>query len=166
MADEERPRKRAKRLSLGHALRENDDAAEKEERRAREEHTEPVSVASRKKALAPPTGQTQAQAKPPTQDIQTTLELYSKNVCSAQWLRLTHSQKINQKNTWQLKLIDYITDIVKDVQVEERNDTFQNYSTMLDATVKIYATRVDSVHVDTYKMLGLYHSTKLEIDST
>lgn len=46
---------------------------------------------------------------------------------------------------------------MKDVEVAEERNDFQNYSTMLDATVKIYSTRVDSVHGDTYKMLGLFH---------
>eukprot|EP01127_Copromyxa_protea_P024731 TRINITY_DN9893_c0_g1_i1.p1 TRINITY_DN9893_c0_g1~~TRINITY_DN9893_c0_g1_i1.p1 ORF type:complete len:681 (-),score=144.49 TRINITY_DN9893_c0_g1_i1:28-1833(-) len=69
------------------------------------------------------------------------MELYSRN-------------KINQKNTWSLKLIDFLSDIAHDVEVTEPKDKFQVLSSTLDASVKIYSSRVDSVHLDTYKMLG------------
>ena len=64
------------------------------------------------------------------------------------WLR----QKINSKNTWSLELIDHISDIIKTEREEETN--FQKASCTLDAGVKIYASRVDSVHTDTFKILG------------
>ncbi|KAK4255322.1 hypothetical protein QN277_008335 [Acacia crassicarpa] len=69
-------------------------------------------------------------------------------------IKLASENKINQKNTWELNLIDHLTDIIK---VEEENDVetnFQKASCTLEAGVKIYALRVDSVHSEAYKVLG------------
>ncbi|KAK4398051.1 Condensin complex subunit [Sesamum angolense] len=66
----------------------------------------------------------------------------------------SNSPKINQKNTWELNLIDHLCEIIK---VEEENDTetnFQKASCTLEAGVKIYSMRVDSVHSEAYKVLG------------
>ncbi|KAL0399828.1 UNVERIFIED_CONTAM: Condensin complex subunit [Sesamum radiatum] len=63
-------------------------------------------------------------------------------------------RKINQKNTWELNLIDHLCEIIK---VEEENDAetnFQKASCTLEAGVKIYSMRVDSVHSEAYKVLG------------
>ncbi|XWS36770.1 hypothetical protein CRYUN_Cryun20dG0114300 [Craigia yunnanensis] len=100
--------------------------------------------------------------------------------------RAARAAKINQKNTWELNLIDHLRDIIK---VEEENDvetnfqrcicifkgtcvrlsetavleplviivkvqTFRNASCTLEAGVKIYSLRVDSVHSEAYKVLG------------
>lgn len=54
------------------------------------------------------------------------------------------SQKINQKNSWSLNLIDYISDVL-DVETGEVTN-FQVASCTLDASVKIYSYRVDSIH--------------------
>jgi condensin complex subunit 2 len=67
-------------------------------------------------------------------------------------------QKINQKNTWSLKLIDYIDDVIAH-QEQQNSDSvvgtnFQVVSCTLDASVKIYSHRVDSVHTAAYQMLG------------
>ncbi|KAM1767703.1 hypothetical protein ACFX12_045765 [Malus domestica] len=69
-------------------------------------------------------------------------------------IKLASENKINQKNTWELNLIDHLTDIIK---VEEENDAetnFQKASCTLEAGVKIYSMRVDSVHSEAYKVLG------------
>ncbi|GER53225.1 condensin complex subunit 2 [Striga asiatica] len=69
-------------------------------------------------------------------------------------IKLASENKINQKNTWELNLIDHLCDIIK---VEEENDTetnFQKASCTLEAGVKIYSMRVDSVHSEAYKVLG------------
>ncbi|XP_004506251.1 condensin complex subunit 2 [Cicer arietinum] len=69
-------------------------------------------------------------------------------------IKLASENKINQKNTWELNLIDHLTDIIK---AEEENDTetnFQKASCTLEAGVKIYSLRVDSVHSEAYKVLG------------
>ncbi|KAL6313948.1 hypothetical protein AAG906_011678 [Vitis piasezkii] len=62
--------------------------------------------------------------------------------------------KINQKNTWELKLIDHLSEIIR-VDAEEDTETnFQKASCTLEAGVKIYSLRVDSVHSEAYKILG------------
>ncbi|KAL3821578.1 hypothetical protein ACJIZ3_007483 [Penstemon smallii] len=69
-------------------------------------------------------------------------------------IKLASENKINQKNTWGLNLIDHLNDIIK---VEEENDVetnFQKASCTLEAGVKIYSMRVDSVHSEAYKVLG------------
>jgi condensin complex subunit 2 len=50
-------------------------------------------------------------------------------------------------------LIDYIDDVI---QADGGDDflNFQRASCTLEASVKIYSCRVDSIHGDTYKMLG------------
>jgi len=66
---------------------------------------------------------------------------------------LSSANKINKKNTWSLKLIDYIDDLWKGDEKSELPN-FQAATGALDASVKIYSSRVDSVHSDAYKMLG------------
>lgn len=56
-------------------------------------------------------------------------------------------------------LIDYLDEVqdVMDAPETEQSvaqTNFQKASATLDASVKIYSTRVDSVHTDTYKMWG------------
>lgn len=67
-------------------------------------------------------------------------------------------KKINQKNTWSLKLIDYIDDVIAHQEQQHQDavigTNFQAVSCTLDASVKIYSHRVDSVHTAAYQMLG------------
>ena len=63
-------------------------------------------------------------------------------------------QKINAKNAFGLHLIDYMKDLLKQSKKEDSGTNFQVASCTLDAGVKIYAYRVDSVHTEAYKMLG------------
>ncbi|PON41186.1 Condensin complex subunit 2/barren [Parasponia andersonii] len=70
--------------------------------------------------------------------------------------------KINQKNTWELKLIDHLSELVK---VEDENDketNFQKASCTLEAGIKIYSVRVDSLHSEAYKVLGGINRAGLE----
>ncbi|KAL2296275.1 hypothetical protein Nmel_018575, partial [Mimus melanotis] len=60
--------------------------------------------------------------------------------------------KITTKNAFGLHLIDYMTDILKQKNSELTN--FQMAAGTLDASAKIYAVRVDSVHADAFKVLG------------
>ncbi|KAL4339922.1 hypothetical protein GQ457_08G015460 [Hibiscus cannabinus] len=93
-----------------------------------------------------------SQARPPTDpdpylDKDQILELFQNCI------KLASENKINQKNTWELKLIDHLCDIIK---VEGKNDAetnFQKASCTLEAGVKIYSLRVDSVHSEAYKVL-------------
>ncbi|XP_031263384.1 condensin complex subunit 2 isoform X3 [Pistacia vera] len=69
-------------------------------------------------------------------------------------IKLASENKINQKNTWELSLIDHLGEIIK---VEEENNVetnFQKASCTLEAGVKIYSARVDSLHSEAYKVLG------------
>ncbi|KAK9938616.1 hypothetical protein M0R45_015342 [Rubus argutus] len=79
-------------------------------------------------------------------------------------IKLASENKINQKNSWELKLIDHLSDIIK---VEAGNDSetnFQKASCTLEAGVKIYSVRVDSVHAEAYKVLGRINRAGLEDD--
>ncbi|KAF9610382.1 hypothetical protein IFM89_022137 [Coptis chinensis] len=71
-------------------------------------------------------------------------------------IKLASENKINQKNTWELRLIDHICEIIR-IDTQDDNDVetnFQKASCTLEAGVKIYASRVDSVHSEAYKVLG------------
>ncbi|KAI3849057.1 hypothetical protein MKX03_011500 [Papaver bracteatum] len=69
-------------------------------------------------------------------------------------IKLASENKINQKNTWELTLIDHLSELIK-VEAEDDVETnFQKASCTLEAGVKIYALRVDSVHSEAYKVLG------------
>jgi condensin complex subunit 2 len=83
-------------------------------------------------------------------------EMYSSTV------KLCQDNKINAKNTWSLNLIDYMGMLVKDMGEEDelasqnsQGDTnFQMAGVTLDAGVRIYCSRVDSVHTNAFKVLG------------
>ncbi|KAK4275438.1 hypothetical protein QN277_018521 [Acacia crassicarpa] len=67
-------------------------------------------------------------------------------------IKLASENKITQKNSWQLKLIDYLSEIIK-VDAENAEPNFQKASCTLEAGVKIYSARVDAVHSEAYKCL-------------
>eukprot|EP00056_Hartaetosiga_gracilis_P010760 m.160293 g.160293 ORF g.160293 m.160293 type:complete len:759 (+) comp13383_c3_seq3:81-2357(+) len=67
-------------------------------------------------------------------------------------IKMCSENKINQKNSWELPLIDYIADVTSTRPGELTN--FQMASVTLDASVKIYSCRVDSIHSEAYKVLG------------
>ena len=69
-------------------------------------------------------------------------------------IKLASENKISTRNTWSLNLIDHISDLVKPSYEEGRQTNFQRASCTLDAGVKIYAYRVDSVHSDVYKVMS------------
>lgn len=74
-------------------------------------------------------------------------ELYS--TC----MKLSAENKINAKNAFHLQLIDYMAEMMKTKKSSDM-DNFQAASCALDASAKIYAYRVDSVHSDTLKLAG------------
>ncbi|KJE97584.1 hypothetical protein CAOG_07417 [Capsaspora owczarzaki ATCC 30864] len=90
--------------------------------------------------------QTEAQ-QPASMSSHRVADLYSNCI------KLSSENKITQKNSWELPLIDYITAVL-----ESQNDgemtNFQAASCTLDASIKIYSYRVDSIHTETYKVLG------------
>lgn len=68
-------------------------------------------------------------------------------------IKLASENKINQRNTWELKLIDHLSEIIN-VEDDDSETNFQKASCTLEAGVKIYSYRVDSVHSEAYKVLG------------
>ncbi|KAI0513547.1 hypothetical protein KFK09_009572 [Dendrobium nobile] len=70
-------------------------------------------------------------------------------------LKLASENKINQKNTWELNLIDHLSEIIQTKhEVDDAETNFQKASCTLEAGVKIYSLRVDSLHSEAYKVLG------------
>ncbi|KAK9839378.1 hypothetical protein WJX84_006216 [Apatococcus fuscideae] len=68
-------------------------------------------------------------------------------------LKLASENKIDKHNTWHLGLIDHLSDLVKPSDEEEGQLNFQRASMSLDAGIKIYSHRVDSVHTVAFRML-------------
>merc|ERR1711963_419276 len=79
----------------------------------------------------------------------------------ADCMKLSAENKISVKNAFQLKLIDYMAEMMRTKKKSEM-DNFQSASCALDASTKIYAYRVDSVHSDTLKLAGGVGDTKNE----
>ncbi|OIT03480.1 PREDICTED: condensin complex subunit 2 [Nicotiana attenuata] len=114
----------------------NDDKLERARARAAR-----AAVIRRKPLPVPPPSST-------CLDEQQILELFQNCI------KLASENKINQKNTWELGLIDHLCEIVKVEQENDSETNFQKASCTLEAGVKIYSMRVDSVHSEAYKVLG------------
>jgi condensin complex subunit 2 len=69
-----------------------------------------------------------------------------------QCLKMASENKITPQNTWALPLIEHLPDLIREEGGQQTN--FQRASVTLDAGVKIYSYRVDSVHTETFKILG------------
>ncbi|XP_042893059.1 condensin complex subunit 2-like [Penaeus japonicus] len=67
-------------------------------------------------------------------------------------IQLSAENKISMKNAFNLQLIDYMSEMLRRKDSDMNN--FQVASCTLDASTKIYAYRVDSIHTDTLKMAG------------
>ncbi|TMW94675.1 hypothetical protein EJD97_009948 [Solanum chilense] len=116
----------------------NDDKLERAQARAAR-----AAVIRRKPIpVAPPP------SEDPCLDKEQILELFQNCI------KLASENKINQKNTWELGLIDHLCEIVKVEQENDSETNFQKASCTLEAGVKIYSMRVDSVHSEAYKVLG------------
>lgn len=82
----------------------------------------------------------------------------------ADTLKLSQDNKINVRNTWKLSLIDYMGMLFRTDGTNQRRSlaslgaqeemNFHRAGVTLDAGVKIYCSRVDSVHTNAFKMLG------------
>ncbi|KAL9384750.1 hypothetical protein Peur_021760 [Populus x canadensis] len=128
----------------------NDDNLERAQARAAR------AAAIRRKTIAAHSQPPPLQDPDPCLDKQQILDLFHNCI------KLASENKINQKNTWELNLIDHLAEIIK---VEEESDTetnFQKASCTLEAGVKIYSLRVDSVHSEAYKVLGGINRAGLE----
>jgi len=104
-----------------------------------------------------PVGQTGAPGTPQTQGaLATGVGGYSAAQLAehyANCMKLSAENKINTKNAFHLQLIDYMSEMMRNKKTSEM-DNFQAASCALDASAKIYAYRVDSVHSDTLKLAG------------
>lgn len=69
-----------------------------------------------------------------------------------QCLKLSSENKINPGNAFQLEMIDYMISMLS--SKDSKMDNFQIASYTLDASTKIYASRVDKVHSDGMKIAG------------
>ena len=63
-------------------------------------------------------------------------------------------KKINAKNAFQLKLIDYMSEIVLNKEIVGGVTNFQVVGCTIDVGTKIYAARVDALHQNTYQVLS------------
>lgn len=68
------------------------------------------------------------------------------------WLKLATDNKINATNSWNFALIDYFHDM--SLLKEGDGVNFQKASCTLDGCVKIYTGRVDSVAIETGRLLS------------
>ncbi|KAK5649716.1 hypothetical protein RI129_000745 [Pyrocoelia pectoralis] len=65
-------------------------------------------------------------------------------------LKLYTENRINAKNVWNLKLIDYLPNVL----TQEGNTLLQVAGTSLDVAAKIYGIRVDDVHSDGMRLVS------------
>ncbi|XP_074365571.1 condensin complex subunit 2 isoform X2 [Apium graveolens] len=136
------PKQRAQLLSPSSPffLASNDDKLERAQARAAAR-----AAATRRKATAAAAA---APESTPCLDKEHILDLFHNCI------KLASENKINQKNTWELSLIDHLCDIIKVDAEDDVETNFQKASCTLEAGVKIYSMRVDSVHSEAYKVLG------------
>ena len=89
------------------------------------------------------------------ENIKRALDSYS------EMIKLCSSKKLTVKNTWSLSLIDHIDHIL-----DSHKGSFQKASCTLQASVQIYEKRVDSTHMDTFRMLDNVNRTgkRSEVD--
>lgn len=82
--------------------------------------------------------------------MQSLSELY------ATCIKLATANKITAKNTWELQLIDHMTDVLNTDEQANASSTynFPKACGTLEASIMIYSSRVDDVHKETYKVLG------------
>ncbi|KAK0734164.1 condensin complex subunit 2/barren [Lasiosphaeria miniovina] len=69
-----------------------------------------------------------------------------------EWMKMATDNKINATNSWNFALIDYFHDM--SLLKEGDGVNFQKASCTLDGCMKIYTSRVDSVAVETNKLLN------------
>ncbi|XP_078051685.1 condensin complex subunit 2-like [Augochlora pura] len=69
-----------------------------------------------------------------------------------QCIKLGIENKINPKNAFSLEMIDFMTFMIKKKDINMSN--LQVASVSLDVSTKIYAFRVDGVHMDVLKLIG------------
>lgn len=78
----------------------------------------------------------------------------------AECIKLNNENKINDKNAFQLKMIDFLIYALK--KHDPNMSNFQMASASLDASSKIYGCRVDKVYGDLLKILGVKQNQQNE----
>jgi len=68
-------------------------------------------------------------------------------------IKMSSENKINEKNSWGLDLIDHMGKLIKADSTKQRGVNFQKASCTLDASVKIYANRVDDTYSHSHRVL-------------
>lgn len=138
-----------RRRSLGvqkvvDTFEENDDEAELQARRVQTETGSPASTSM--------TGNDRRQS---TMGMASIASLSSTEISNqiAQCIKLSAENKINDKNAFQLKMIDFLVYTLKKQDPNMTN--LQMASVSLDASAKIYGFRVDKVHSDLLKIIGM-----------
>ena len=76
-------------------------------------------------------------------------------------IKLSSENKINDKNSWNLDLIDNMGKILKDDSRQQRGVNFQKASCTLDASVKIYSHRVDDTYTTSHRVLESFSRNQL-----
>jgi condensin complex subunit 2 len=76
-------------------------------------------------------------------------------------IKMSTSNKITQNNCWSLQLTENLTEILGS---SSNTNTFQTAASAIDASVKIFAMRVDSVHQETFKLQSGLNRTEVGDD--
>ncbi|XP_058789047.1 condensin complex subunit 2-like [Phymastichus coffea] len=134
-------------------IEENDDEAERLARRERNENGSPAST--------PIAGGDRRQSTFGLSAI-SNVSVAEMNNQIAQCIKLNAENKINDKNAFQLKMIDFLVYALKKQDPNMTN--LQMASASLDASAKIYGFRVDKVHSDLLKIIGMVKQDKRDQD--
>ena len=69
---------------------------------------------------------------------------------------MPREQKVNEKNSWSLDLIDHMGRDINEASGDggQGITNFQRAAGTLEAGIKIYSYRVDSVYTETFKLMG------------
>eukprot|EP01080_Neovahlkampfia_damariscottae_P009965 gene9965-2284_t len=142
-------------------IEENDDEEEKQRNRARDELKRRRSSFHVKKVVISPQNNAKRRKSRAIRRLTPDGLADLFNNC----IKLSTENKINAKNSWNLNLIDYIDEVIEN-NTDTNQSNFQVASCTLDASIKIYSCRVDSVHTETYKVLGELNRTDKKKETT
>ncbi|XP_011503632.1 PREDICTED: condensin complex subunit 2 [Ceratosolen solmsi marchali] len=133
-------------------IEENDDEAERLARREKNETSSPAS-----------TSLSGNERRPSAFGLSAISNLSSVEMSNqiAQCIKLSAENKINDKNAFQLKMIDFLVYTLKKQDPNMTN--LQMASASLDASAKIYGFRVDKVHSDLLKIIGMVKQDKRDL---
>jgi hypothetical protein len=80
-------------------------------------------------------------------------------------IQIAAENKITVKNTWNFAMIDHLNELVKLSSTNNNRPNFQKVSCTLDAVIKIYACRVDSIHSEAVNLVGgISYRTKTDFE--